>query len=79
MKIHMPEKYYETPSLEISSYLQCKGHAVVDVKRQGTQTIFLLENNGTIRQLVNQYYLRDSVPALDHWNAIKALKSRIYQ
>lgn len=75
----MDQKYFETPSLEIASYLQCKDIAVVDVKKQSNQTIFIFNNHSNIKQLVNQYYLRAEVSAIDHWNSIKALKSRIYQ
>ena len=69
---------YETTSLQIASYLQSKKVIAIEVKKDGGKALFVFNDDGTIDDLISKYYLGEKVSAIDHWNEIKTLKSRVY-
>lgn len=77
------DKYQETNSLALASFLNSSGYALSEVKTQpfGPQLIFCFDMPAELfDEMTNQFWSKSaSVDALTYFECLKNLKSQIYQ
>lgn len=70
---------YETTDLYLAAALQCRGHVLACVRRNGRQAHFVMDRTGELEADVQSYFARRLlVDALEFANTVKACKAAVF-
>ena len=69
---------YATSDLYLSAFLKAKGMRLIDKKRDGNRFLFVFEDRGNRRELINEYFNDGLVSITAFKNAIQDLKTIVF-
>jgi hypothetical protein len=69
---------YKTPDLYLSAYLLTKGITLTGTERAEGRTLFLFQDTGEVKELLQQYYGNALIPALSFKSSLRELKSLLH-
>ena len=69
---------YATSDLYMSAFLKAKGLKLIDKKRSGQRFIFVFEDRGDRKELINQFFNDGLVSITAFKNAIQDLKTLVF-
>lgn len=70
--------FYKTPDLYLSAYLRSKGTILQNVTKENDKVIFIFQNKGNIKGLINGYFNDSSIGVLTYKAALRDLRSLIF-
>ena len=72
--------YFETSELSLSSALLCLGYKLLIVEKRNPKSLFMFERTEFIDQAIQGFWAGEvRVEPKAYFNAIKEVKSRLYQ
>lgn len=69
---------YETPDLYLSAFLKSKGIILKRINKKNNKVIFIFQDKGNIRNLINEYFNNSNVSVLTYKAALRDLRSIIF-
>ncbi len=67
-------RLFETSDLNLSSFLRCRGFAIVDITQQNTRAVFGFADSAELRRAVLEYANDGAVPVRSFCNTLRDLK-----
>ena len=70
---------HEISDFYLTAYLTCKGYKILDTRKNGKRTCFIMENTNGLEDEIRAFFNREvEISPIDYKNAISDLKSLLY-
>jgi len=70
--------FYRTPDLYLSAFLKSKGIILQGTEKETGKVFFIFQNEGNIKDLINNYFNDSDVGVLSYKAALRDLRSIIF-
>ena len=66
---------FETPDLNLASFMRCRGFKIQDIRNQGGRVIFVYEDSAELRSAVLDFANDGPIPVRSFCNTLRDLKA----